>query len=243
MNVAKNVPLRMHIFTPPFCTNFPHLTVDASILSKQETTVETLKRETKYIDLSMYGAGPVQKEFRQFMDELDDTLLQYVFENQRLVGKHGESLVSLRCLQRRMFRPRISAKTGRKYEDSMLAKCKAFAFKSGRPVIQTASENMIPVYNDKNERIAPTEILFHDMVVCSLRYDGCYAKPAIGFGHQWVLLGVKTYGHVLEASVVYDDDKDSEATVRCDENGKEIGPEFLFPEITNPEDFPRDATH
>ena len=36
--IAKEVPkeeqlVRLHIFTPPFCTNFPHLTVDLSILA------------------------------------------------------------------------------------------------------------------------------------------------------------------------------------------------------------------
>ena len=68
----------------------------------------------------------------------------------------------------------------------MLAKCKAFAFRSGRPVIATATENIIPVVDENDKRINPTDIQFHDMVVCSLRYDGCYAKTGLGFGHQWV---------------------------------------------------------
>jgi hypothetical protein len=117
----------------------------------------------------------------------------------------------------------------------MLAKCKSFAFKSGRPVIATATENIIPVLDENNNRINPTDIQFHDMVVCSLRYDGCYAKSGMGFGHQWVLLGVKSYGKVLEAAVVYDGPGTGDA------KSDDINPLFVYPDITDMEEFPRNS--
>ena len=164
---------------------------------------------------------------------LDDLLLDYVHENQRLLGKHNESVDSIRALQRRMFCPRVSTKTGKRYEDSMLAKCKAFAFRSGRPVVSTATENIIPVVDAEGVRINPDQIQFHDMVVCSLRYDGCYAKSGMGFGHQWVLLGVKTYGRVLEAPVEYAD-----GSGNAENKMDGADPAYLYPEITDTSDFP-----
>ena len=238
VNIKTGLPMKLHIFTPPFCTTFPHLTVDASLLTAPGSTYEQARRQTKYLDLSMFGAGLVQKEFRIWMDSLDDLLLKFVFENQRLVGKAGETIEAIKALQRRMFNPRVSAKTGRKYEDSMLARCKAFAFRSGRPNLQTATENMIPIYNESNERMAPTDLGFHDMVVVSLRYDGCYAKAGLGFGNQWVLLAVKSYGHVLDAPTEYESMTGTQ--IMTDDGAN---PCYLFPEIANPNDFPRDVAH
>ena len=255
MNKTTHQALRMHIFTPPFCTNFPHLTADASIITNATTTVDAVKRMSKYLDLSMFGQGVIQIEFKAWMcvlscfiwlfdfncfhrDMLDDSLLQYVYDNQRLLGKHNESVDSIRALQRRMFCPRVSTKTGKRYEDSMLAKCKAFAFRSGRPVVSTATENIIPVVDEHNARINPDQIQFHDMVVCSLRYDGCYAKSGMGFGHQWVLLGVKTYGRVLEAPVEYAD-----GTGNAENKMDGADPAYLYPEITNTSDFPLVGAH
>ncbi|MGA9042298.1 MAG: hypothetical protein WB421_17325, partial [Terriglobales bacterium] len=236
INKMSKQPLRMHIFTPPFCTNFPHLTVDSSLITNPDTTVDLMKRQGKYLDLSMFGAGMIQAEFRAWMDKFDDSLLVFMYENQRLLGKMNQSCDAIKALQRRMFCPRISSKTGKRYEDSMLAKCKAFAFRSGRPVIATATENIIPVVDENDKRINPTDIQFHDMVVCSLRYDGCYAKTGLGFGHQWVLLGVKCYGKVLEAPVIYE-------SFANDENVKSAvdptsDPLFVYPEITDTNDFP-----
>ena len=67
MNKTTKQPLRMHIFTPPFCTNFPHLTVDTSIITNATTTVDAVKRMSKYLDLSMFGQGVIQIEFRRWM--------------------------------------------------------------------------------------------------------------------------------------------------------------------------------
>ena len=67
MNKTTHQPLRMHIFTPPFCTNFPHLTVDTSILTNATTTVDAVKRMSKYLDMSMFGQGIVQVEFKRWM--------------------------------------------------------------------------------------------------------------------------------------------------------------------------------
>jgi hypothetical protein len=67
INKITALPLRMHIFTPAFCTNFPHLTVDVSILTNPATTVDMVKRQSKYLDMSMFGAGLIQSEFRAWM--------------------------------------------------------------------------------------------------------------------------------------------------------------------------------
>ena len=64
INKMSKQPLRMHIFTPPFCTNFPHLTVDSSLITNPDTTVDLMKRQGKYLDLSMFGAGMIQAELR-----------------------------------------------------------------------------------------------------------------------------------------------------------------------------------
>jgi len=230
--------LRLHIFTPPFCTNFPHLTADMSILQTPGTSMEFLKKQTKYLDLSMLGWGDIQREFRAWFDAMDLLLLDFIMVNQRLIGKSGESIETIKVLQRGLFRKRVCAKTGKQYEDSCVVKCKSFGFRgAGKPTIANAEENMVPVFNQDNVLMAPSDIAFHDMVSVSLRYDGCYAKPGIGFGHMWTLLAIKDYGllHMMPTVI-------GKLTTLEDygmNDGQERNPVFVFPEITDANDYPR----
>jgi hypothetical protein len=240
--IAKEVPkeeqlVRLHIFTPPFCTNFPHLTVDLSILAKQGVTTEQIRKLTKYIDLCMLGAGNMQKQFRVWMDTFDDLLLDFVHSNQRLIGKFAMTKDALRAIQRRMFRPRVSQKTGRQYEDSCIVKCKSFGFR-GKPSVSTAIENMVPCFDKDNQRIDPTTIEFHHVVSASLRYDGCYANSALGFGNMWTLLALKDYGDDVLTCPVMVNDINSTALVTM-EDGDLHNPIYLFPEIEDTHDYPR----
>ena len=225
--------LRLHIFTPPFCTNFPHLTVDLSMLSNPLTTIDQIKKQTKYLDLSLLGAGYIQRVFRKWMDDFDDLLLDFIFNNQRLIGKANESKEILKTLQRRSFRARVCAKTGRRYEDSCIFKCKAFAFR-GKPTIASAIENMIPCFDKDNVSLSPTDINFRDMVAVSIRYDGCYARPGIGFGNMWCLLAVKDYGQMQDCPTVM-----ATPAGEIYEEGEIRNPIYQFPEIEDANDFPQ----
>ena len=234
---SKDV-LRLHIFTPLFCTNFPHLTADMSVLQTPGTSIDFIKKQTKYLDLSMLGCGAIQTEFRAWFDAMDALLLDFIMSNQRLIGKAGESIDTIKVLQRQLFRKRVCAKTGRQYEDSCVVKCKSFGFRgAGKPVLANAEENMVPVFNQDNMLMAPTDIQFHDMVSVSLRYDGCYAKPGIGFGHMWTLLAIKDYGpiHTMPTMIGKITTLEDYSMIQ----GQERNPVFVFPEITDGDDYPR----
>jgi hypothetical protein len=101
---------------------------------------------------------------------------------------------------------------------------------------------MIPVYDHDNLVMIPSDVSFRDVVSVSMRYDGCYAKPGMGFGHMWCLLAVKDFGPIQNYPTMM-----NRAFAPQLEDGEVLGedsyptknPMYLFPEIDEVNDLPR----
>ena len=193
------------IFTPPFVTSFPKLSSD--IEDPKAEKIEVVKRATLSVDLTMKGAGSLQKDFRDWMDAVDDRLLDFMMkpENVRIFGKPGLSREAMKALQKRQFRPRISSKTGKQYEDSMSCHCKAF-WTQGMRHNMTYGRNTVPVRMPDGEIVEANQayetqnpVPYGSNVAVCLRYDGPYCSPNQYFGNSWSLVSVRNYGASTES--------------------------------------------
>ena len=199
------------IYTPPFVTSFPKLSSD--IEDPKHENLEVVKRATLSVDLTMKGAGSLQKDFRDWMDAVDDKLLDFMMkpENVRLFGKPGLSREAMKALQKRQFRTRISSKTGKQYEDSMSCHCKAF-WTQGMRHNQTFGRNTVPVFMSDDGSVVqaneayetPNPVPYGSTVAVCLRYDGPYCSPSQYFGNSWSLISVRYYGSSAVAPDVTD---------------------------------------
>ena len=137
------------------------------------------------LDLTMKGANDAQNEFKQFMDRLDEHILNFMVEHQSLLGKKGLTREQVRMAQRTLFKTRISAKTGKQYADAVTLRYKN---REGVP-LPVVDENLEPI--DLEER--PDAIEYNSVVRVILKYNGAYAKQGY-FGHSLELMAVQLLG-------------------------------------------------
>ena len=137
------------------------------------------------LDLTMKGANDAQNEFKQFMDRLDEHILNFMVEHQSLLGKKGLTREQVRMAQRTLFKTRISAKTGKQYADAVTLRYKN---RDGVP-LPIVDENLEPI--DLEER--PDAIEYNSVVRVILKYNGAYAKQGY-FGHSLELMAVQLLG-------------------------------------------------
>ena len=182
--VGAGSSFMVRMCTPTFITRFPRLAVDYP----ETDDPKEFKKLTLSVDLTMQGAGPVQHEFKALLDLLDSTLLDFVVENQHLLGKVDEKPEKLQGLQNRLFRTRVSPKSGRQFDDSFQPRCKAFT-KFGKSWCKNTVAQFDAEGNPTTEDIVPGQI-----IQTYIRYDGMYCNAAIGFGHSFTLLAVKNLG-------------------------------------------------
>jgi len=169
---------------PAFVTRFPRMTVE-----RPETEDPKEYKKLSYsVDLTMKGAGPIQHAFKELLDHMDNSLLDFVVEEQHLLGEAGKSRAQIEGMQNRLFRTRVSPKTGQQYDDAFQPRAKAFT-KHGKAWYKNSIAQFDAEGNPTTEEIFPGQV-----VQCFIRYDGVYCNAAIGFGHSFTLLAVKNLG-------------------------------------------------
>ena len=172
----------LKLVSPAMVTAFPRL--------KEETDAEGNLRAAE-LDLTMKGAGEAQETFRLFMDRLDDQLLDFMYANQNLLGKKGLTREQVQMSQRRLFKTRISTKTGRQYPDACVVR-----YKGRDGPLQVVDKDLNPIDLEKD----PEAIGFNTIVRAILKYSGGYCRGG-AFGNSWELICVQVLGQVCAPSI------------------------------------------
>jgi hypothetical protein len=162
----------LNVSTPPFVTSFP-------TLSQEQMNSGQFPTKTPQIDINMKGAGEEQEKFKEWMDKLDDMLLQHIYQNQSHIGKMNLTKEQIGMMQKRGFRSRVSNRTGKSYPEAMTVRYKASAFGSEDVLVWDLEGNP-----------CTRELQMNDIVALMIRYEGCYVKPGQYFGNSWSLMGV-----------------------------------------------------
>jgi hypothetical protein len=178
--LGANFSRPLVLTSPPMVTCFPKLTQDA-LARDQERGINS---QDFSLDLTMTGAREPQSRFKTIIDAFDDMLLDYVYENQAIMGKKGMTRDQVEVMQKRAFRSRVNFKTSKVYPDSMACRTKGM-----RDLAR------VPIYDVNNAPYA-AEVGGHDIVSVVLVYHGPYAKPNNFFGNSWSLAGVQRLGHM-----------------------------------------------
>jgi hypothetical protein len=206
---AKGSTFTVRLCTPAFITRFPRLVVDYP----ETDDPKEYKKLTFSVDLTMQGASTLQHEFKALLDFMDDSLLDFIVDNQHLLGEAGKSREKIEGMQNKLFRTRVSPKSGRQFDDSFQPRAKAFT-KHGKNWYKNSVAQFDIEGNPTHEEIEPGQV-----VQTFIRYDGVYCNAAIGFGHSFTLLAVKNLGDPS----VYD------PTVGNEDNATSF---FEFPDVT-----------
>lgn len=166
--------------SPTFITCFPKLGLQEDLERSQE------------LDITMKGAKETQIEFRQWLDELDNQLLNFVKTHPNVLQgatfKKPPTVEQLEVMLKRAFKPRVSTKTGKTYPDSMVCR-----FKPGR---NWGDENLLVLDADLNQ-IAPDTVAYNHLVRVHLVYNGPYCRGG-SFGNSWALQAVQTFGQAQQ---------------------------------------------
>lgn len=174
------------VTTPPMVTSFPKLT-QADLTKDQERGINS---QDFNLDLTMTGATVSQLGFKALMDKYDDMLLDYVFENQGVLGKKGMTRDQVSFMQKRQFKTRINYKTNKQWPDAMAARTKGLRESTRMPVFDASQGPYLP------------DVVSGDIVSVVLLYLGPYSKPNNFFGNSWQLIGVQRLGHLERAETV-----------------------------------------
>ena len=172
--------------SPPMVTCFPKLT-KGELEKDQERGINRTDYE---LDLTMQGAKMAQNAFKDWLDRLDDILLDYVFANQQIIGKKGFTKDQIAVMQKRSFKTRQNLKTNKTYPDAMVCRTKGFR-----------EYPRFPVY-DGHSVIYPLDVISGDILSVVIQYNGAYAKPGTFFGNSWQLIGVQRLGHSEKSDTV-----------------------------------------
>jgi hypothetical protein len=170
--------------SPGFVTCFPKTKKEAL-----GTMMGQFERKYLEVDITMKGAGHEQEAFKNFMDRVDESLLDFIFANQSVLGKSGCTRDQLAVLMKRSFRPRMNMKTQKTYADAMT--CRFRTAPGSEP-------EDIPVF-DSEGNAYQGELEFNDIVSVVLKYDGCYCRAHSWFGNAWSLVAVKHLGKFKKA--------------------------------------------
>ena len=171
------------IVTPPMLTAFPRL--------GPNQLDENGNVKAPELDLTMRGAQDPQEKFKGLMDQFDDTLRDFVHQNQSLLGKKGLNITQVEMAQRRLFKPRISTKTGRQYPDVCVVRYK------GRDTPLEVVDKDLNLINLKEN---PDAVSFNTIVRAILKYVGGYCRGG-SFGNSWELLCVQVLGQATTPGV------------------------------------------
>jgi hypothetical protein len=123
-------------------------------------------------------------------DKYDDMLLEYVYENQGVLGKKGMTRDQVSFMQKRQFKTRINYKTNKQWPDAMAARTKGLRESTRMPVFDASQGPYLP------------DVVSGDIVSVVLLYLGPYSKPNNFFGNSWQLIGVQRLGHLERAETV-----------------------------------------
>lgn len=168
----------MGLMSPPMMTSFPRLSGGHDDNGNQKPPE---------LDLTMRGAGPAQDQFKNFMDQMDEHLLDFMVAHQVLLGKRNLPRDAIAMSQRPLFKSRVSAKTGKQYPDAI---CLRYKNKDGSPLLIVDKDNN-PLSIDDVERDGL--VRFNTIVRVSLRFSGAYCKGG-NFGNSFELTGVQVLG-------------------------------------------------
>ena len=172
--------------SPPMVTCFPKLT-KGELEKDQERGINRTDYE---LDLTMQGAKMAQSAFKDWLDKLDDLLLDYVYANQQIIGKKGFTKDQIAVMQKRSFKTRQNLKTNKTYPDAMVCRTKGYR-----------EYPRFPVY-DGHSVIYPLDVISGDILSVVIQYNGAYAKPGTFFGNSWQLIGVQRLGHSEKSDTV-----------------------------------------
>lgn len=130
-----------------------------------------------------------QIAFKDWIDKIDDMLLEWMTANQGQLGKANLTRDQVAMMQKRGFKSRVSNRTGKSYPEAMTVRYKASAFGSDEVLVW-----------DREGNPYTKEIQMNDIVAVIMKYEGCYVKPGQYFGNSWTLMGVLFLGSAIEES-------------------------------------------
>ena len=181
LNTAFMHPLT--VVTPAMVTAFPRLQANQLDDSGNPKAPE--------LDLTMKGAGEAQERFRKQMDSFDNHLLEFMVDNQSLLGKKNLAPSQVEMSQRKLFKARISTKTGRQYPNACVVR-----YKGRDGPLQVVDKDLNPIDLEKD----PEAIGFNTIVRAILKYSGGYCRGG-AFGNSWELICVQVLGQVCAPSI------------------------------------------
>ena len=187
-------------------TCFPKLLPDA----EANDTNNAYPTKSSEVDITMKGAQSPQVSFRQFIDAVDEHLIDFMMDNQALIGKKNLTRPQLETIMKRQFKQRVSVRTGRQYADAMTCRYKG-------PIgtyVQVVDNNLTLIDLTQD----PGYVGYNDIIRVALRYNGAYARAGY-FGNSWELVMIQKVGHVQEQSVATTNPSDCfNAVVEGNEN-------------------------
>ena len=175
------------ITTPGMVTCFPKLTPELAVPGYEDPGIGPPCPPE--IDLTLKGAQALQHEFKAFMDRLDDKLLDFVCDNQTVLGKTGLNRTQVEMMMKQQFRPCVSIKTGKSYPDALTCR-----YKSKDHPLQVVDTDLNPIDLHQN----PNAIGYNDIIRVGMRYNGSYVRGG-HFGNSWEMLCVQHLGHTDNA--------------------------------------------
>ena len=174
--IQSNFMRPLTVVTPAMLTAFPRL--------GSNNVDENGNTKAPELDLTMKGVGEAQEKFKNLMDKFDSHLLEFMHTNQALLGKKSLNLAQVEMAQRKMFKPRISTKTGRQYPDACTVR-----YKGRDAPLQVVDKDMNPI--DLEE--TPDVVGFNTIVRAVLKYSGGYCRGG-AYGNSWELVCVQVLG-------------------------------------------------
>ena len=177
------------ITTPGMVTCFPKLTPELAVPGYEDPGIGPPRPPE--IDLTLKGAQAPQHEFKAFMDRLDDKLLDFVCDNQTVLGKTGLNRTQVEMMMKRQFRPRVSIKTGKQYPDALTCR-----YKMKDAPIQVVDTECKVIDLAAN----PTAVAYNDVVRVAMRYNSPYICGG-SFGNSWEMLCTQVVGHAENHSM------------------------------------------
>jgi hypothetical protein len=180
-----------NVFSPPMVAKFPNLVLTKDELQKLASAGK-LNTAQMSVTIEFNPRSESQREFRKWIDALDDALLDFAVQNPDLLGKPSFTREQLSALQYRAFQQRIG-KNGVVYNDSWTCRRRAVAYRAGdnKNNVDTAIIRPMYFFNDKKQLMDGSEISDGNVIQVYLTIENPSFRRGAGFGNRYVLQSVR----------------------------------------------------